>query len=650
MQAAPFSPSRHDGDGVNAEVLRQLELDLPRTAGTDVALHGCIGRVRKMILQHLEDDPELGYCQGMTLVAAVFAAAHNDGEVEAYRRFAAFVQRVRGLWLPGSWKGKAAMGKPVTGKTPPLECFLSLDPVKSVNRMTADPKRVSQLQAIFVLKQFAEFALSSNQLLKVGALEQMSMLSAKEGASAAVSMPSPVTSAAESETSATQRAALVPPLVALWGFANAALARKARGRSIFRRAGDGDEEEGSFKKLSTTFCNLFAVWLAIAAVAALKHPASFTWVKSEYFTGLLGLLMFSVGITTTIDDFRECLKRPGAVAINFISCYGIMPCLAFILAKLIGAEGAILAGLVLVGSINGGQASNLCTLIAGGDVALSVLMTTSTTLGCIFMTPLICKLVLGAVVPVDAGGIVVSTFQVVLAPIFLGAVTPFTPVVGVVSTVLLVGASVAKCAAPIKGAGIPLQVACCALHLFGGLLGFFATKAAGFNERTCRTGDRAALRPSTFAFHPRSAWSGWPSSEVCWPCTGRASRRPTREWPNAADLQGLMTLRSERPGFPLLQPSIASFEDRLKCHPALAKGRPWFTHLVRYGVQTEMFLPQALLSMLVTWLPHCLQFLESGLKSLLSLAVALLDSQESQLLQQQSFEEGAQPERKTMGI
>lgn len=101
MQAAPFSPSRHDGDGVNAEVLRQLELDLPRTAGTDVALHGCIGRVRKMILQHLEDDPELGYCQGMTLVAAVFAAAHNDGEVEAYRRFAAFVQRVRGLWLPG---------------------------------------------------------------------------------------------------------------------------------------------------------------------------------------------------------------------------------------------------------------------------------------------------------------------------------------------------------------------------------------------------------------------------------------------------------------------------------------------------------------------------------------------------------------------
>lgn len=101
---------------------------------------------------------------------------------------------------------------------------------------------------------------------------------------------------------------------------------------VTRRSGD----KTSIKTLSTSFCNLFAIWLAMAAVAALKHPASFTWVKSEYFTGLLGLLMFSVGITTTIDDFRRCLKRPGAVAINFISCYGIMPALAFFLAKAIG--------------------------------------------------------------------------------------------------------------------------------------------------------------------------------------------------------------------------------------------------------------------------------------------------------------------------
>ncbi len=58
------------------------------------------------------------------------------------------------------------------------------------------------------------------------------------------------------------------------------------------------------------------------------------------------------------------------------------------------------------------QASNLCTYIAKGNVALSVLMTTATTIGAIFMTPLLCKILLGAVVPVDAYGIAVSTIQV----------------------------------------------------------------------------------------------------------------------------------------------------------------------------------------------------------------------------------------------
>jgi len=273
------------------------------------------------------------------------------------------------------------------------------------------------------------------------------------------------------------------------------------------------EEKSMIMQAANVFCNLFAVWLALAAVAALKVPSTFNWIPAQWFTGLLGLLMFSVGITTTIDDFKECLKRPGAVAINFISCYGIMPALAFVLAKLIGAEGAILAGMVLVGAVNGGQASNLCTLIAGGDVALSVLMTTSTTLGCIVVTPLICKLVLGAVVPIDAVGIVISTFQVVLAPIFLGvllnsiapalckAVAPFTPVVGVVSTVLLVGASVANCAGPIINAGLPLQAACLALHLFGGVLGFWATKLAGYDARTCRTvAIETAMKSSAFGF------------------------------------------------------------------------------------------------------------------------------------------------------
>jgi len=348
-------------------------------------------------------------------------------------------------------------------------------------------------------------------------LKQAQVVSASERKSFSAA-PQEATAAPKGWASSTTLAALFACALGAsrrnrWGL----LAGKRFQRGRVGRA-DGSEaiateEESSFAKLASTFCNFFALWLTIAACAAIKYPPSFTWVKASYFTYLLGLLMFSVGITTTIDDFKECLKRPGAVAINFLSCYGIMPALAFGLAKLIKADGPIMAGMVLVGAVNGGQASNLCTLIAGGDVALSVLMTTSTTLGCIFMTPGICKLVLGTVVPVDAMGIVYSTFQVVLGPIFAGvaanafapkickAVAPFTPVVGVLATVLLVGASVAQCAKPILGAGAPLQLACLALHLFGGVLGYFATKAAKYDERTCRTvAIETAMKSSAFGY------------------------------------------------------------------------------------------------------------------------------------------------------
>ena len=139
--------------------------------------------------------------------------------------------------------------------------------------------------------------------------------------------------------------------------------------------------------------------------------------------------MLSMGITLTVDDFKRVLQRPGVMIAGFIGCYGLMPAMALGLSKVLGLPATMTAGMVLVGSINGGQASNLCTYIAKGDVALSVLMTTVTTLGAIVMTPLICKVLLGAIVPVDAVGVAISTIQVVLVPIVLArSPTPFPKV------------------------------------------------------------------------------------------------------------------------------------------------------------------------------------------------------------------------------
>lgn len=292
------------------------------------------------------------------------------------------------------------------------------------------------------------------------------------------------------------------------------LRRKGRARSAPASSGVPSSTSGWFEtymKISNIFANLFPLWTVLAAGAGLANPSLFSWLSTEYFTAGLAILMFSMGITLTLEDFKRVLSKPGPVSINFICCYVMMPLLGLALGKFAGLSDPIVAGLVLVGSINGGQASNLCTYIARGDVALSVVMTTSTTLGTIFMTPIIAKALLGTIVPVDAVGVAISAMQVVLLPIVLGVclnsaapkfcrnVEPLCPTIGVTSTVFLVGASVAGCAQAIKNAGWGLQIVVMLLHLLGGAAGYLLCRVCKFGEIVCRTtAIETAMKSSAF--------------------------------------------------------------------------------------------------------------------------------------------------------
>jgi BASS family bile acid:Na+ symporter len=167
-----------------------------------------------------------------------------------------------------------------------------------------------------------------------------------------------------------------------------------------------------YTRTANVATTLFPLWTVIFTLWALKTPESFAWFTTEYFTAGLAALMLSMGITLTPNDFVQVAKEPVPTLMQFLQCYLMMPALALLLGTLFKLDPALVAGMVLVGSINGGQASNLCTYIARGNVALSVLMTTATTIGAIVMTPLLCKTLLGAVVPVDAVGIAKSTIEV----------------------------------------------------------------------------------------------------------------------------------------------------------------------------------------------------------------------------------------------
>mmetsp|Transcript_30566 Transcript_30566/g.65869 ORF Transcript_30566/g.65869 Transcript_30566/m.65869 type:complete len:588 (+) Transcript_30566:148-1911(+) len=81
-------------------MVQLIDLDLGRTFTGDAVVLQRRGWIRTMLLHHVSSDPALGYCQGMTLVAAIFAAASHS-ESEAYGRFSAFLCQFRSLWLPG---------------------------------------------------------------------------------------------------------------------------------------------------------------------------------------------------------------------------------------------------------------------------------------------------------------------------------------------------------------------------------------------------------------------------------------------------------------------------------------------------------------------------------------------------------------------
>lgn len=303
-------------------------------------------------------------------------------------------------------------------------------------------------------------------------------------------------------------------------FPNNLAAKDSRSAMCMSTTSADSSEEGlgskifkAYTKTADVATTLFPVWTVLFTGIALKSPSSFAWFTTEYFTGALAALMLSMGITLTPDDFKKVASRPNSVIMQFLLCYAMMPVLALGLGKMFSLDPALMAGMVLVGSINGGQASNLCTYIAKGNVALSVLMTTATTLGAIFMTPLLCKFLLGAVVPVDAAGIAKSTVQVVLAPIAVGMTTnkffpklvknilPFAPVVGVVSTCLLVASAVAQVAQPILNAGWSLQIPILLLHLVGGLVGYFLPRMTGFGEVSSRTmAIETSMKSSAFGF------------------------------------------------------------------------------------------------------------------------------------------------------
>ncbi|RLN25389.1 putative sodium/metabolite cotransporter BASS2, chloroplastic [Panicum miliaceum] len=258
-------------------------------------------------------------------------------------------------------------------------------------------------------------------------------------------------------------------------------------------------EVSQFEKFVELLTTLFPVWVIIGTIVGISKPSMVTWLDTDLFTVMLGFLMLSMGLTLTFEDFKRCLRNPWTVGVGFLAQYLIKPLLGLVIATTLKLSAPLSTGLILVSCCPGGQASNVATYISKGNVALSVLMTTCSTIGAIIMTPLLTKLLAGQLVPVDAVGLAVSTFQVVLLPTILGVlaheyfpkfterIITITPLIGVLLTTLLCASPIGQVAEVLKTQGAQLILPVALLHAAAFGIGYWISRLCAFGESTSRT-------------------------------------------------------------------------------------------------------------------------------------------------------------------
>ncbi|GAA1486741.1 bile acid:sodium symporter family protein [Brachybacterium fresconis] len=218
------------------------------------------------------------------------------------------------------------------------------------------------------------------------------------------------------------------------------------------------------------------------------------------FTALfLGVIMFAMGLTLTIPDFTLVARRPLPVLIGVVAQYVLMPLVGLGVSVLLQLPPELAVGVILVGCAPGGTSSNVISYLARADTALSVTMTSISTLLAPIFTPLLTLWLAGSYLPIAAGDMALSIVQMVLIPVIGGIVVrlllgrlvdrvlPALPWVSVVGISLVVVAVVSGSTEAIVSAGALVLLAVVLHNAIGYLAGYWLARVLKQGERASRT-------------------------------------------------------------------------------------------------------------------------------------------------------------------
>ena len=284
------------------------------------------------------------------------------------------------------------------------------------------------------------------------------------------------------------------------------------------------------KKLCHYISEYMGILVLVTALLSFTFPQLLQQVRPTVINYLLGVVMFGMGLTLNLQDFKIVFSRPRDVIIGCLAQFTVMPLLAWGLSRLFSLDEALALGVILVGCCPGGTASNVITYLAKGDLALSVGMTGVSTLLAPFLTPLLTWALAGKSVNVDVVGMLLSILWVVILPIAIGLIvkwiwpkftekaTDYLPAFSSIAIALIVAIIISANADKLLAGGLLIIVVVmlhniCGLglgYLLGCLLGLSVSKkrAISIEVGMQNSGLASSLATIHFAVYPLATIPG----------------------------------------------------------------------------------------------------------------------------------------------
>lgn len=247
----------------------------------------------------------------------------------------------------------------------------------------------------------------------------------------------------------------------------------------------------------------FTVIIFAAVTLAMFHPGYFlqwgNFKLSSLIIPLIQILMFGMGASMSVNDFAAVIKSPRGVVIGVMSQFIIMPLLGFALASLTNFPSEIAAGIILIGCSPSGLASNVMAYLSKANLALSITITSITTLIAPFVTPLLMKLFAGALIEIEVMKMMWDIFKMIIIPIGAGLIfnkllsgrskwlDQAMPYVSMLSIALIITIITAAGRESLLKIGALLIVVALVHNCFGYLLGYWSGRLFKMPERDCRT-------------------------------------------------------------------------------------------------------------------------------------------------------------------